>query len=42
MGPQGPTVTGTANVMSAATLARGRTIIRGAAGSRRLSISEGS
>ncbi len=30
VGPQGPTVTGTANVMSAATLARGRTIIRGA------------
>jgi UDP-N-acetylglucosamine 1-carboxyvinyltransferase len=30
-GPQGPTVTGTANVMSAATVARGRTIIRSAA-----------
>jgi UDP-N-acetylglucosamine 1-carboxyvinyltransferase len=30
-GPCGPTVTGTANVMSAATLARGRTILRGAA-----------
>ena len=30
-GPSGPTVTGTANVMSAATLARGRTVIRGAA-----------
>ena len=30
-GPNGPTVTGTANVMSAAVLARGTTIIRGAA-----------
>ncbi|MEX0677525.1 MAG: UDP-N-acetylglucosamine 1-carboxyvinyltransferase [Pirellulales bacterium] len=30
-GPRGPTVTGTANVMSAATVARGRTIIKGAA-----------
>jgi len=30
-GPRGPTVTGTANVMAAATLARGRTVIRGAA-----------
>jgi UDP-N-acetylglucosamine 1-carboxyvinyltransferase len=30
-GPAGPTVTGTANVMSAATLARGKTIITGAA-----------
>ncbi len=30
-GPWGPTVTGTANVMSAATLARGTTIITGAA-----------
>jgi UDP-N-acetylglucosamine 1-carboxyvinyltransferase len=30
-GPQGPTVTGTANVMSAAAVARGRTIIRSAA-----------
>lgn len=30
-GPRGPTVTGTANVMSAAALARGRTILRGAA-----------
>ncbi|MBI3836930.1 MAG: UDP-N-acetylglucosamine 1-carboxyvinyltransferase [Planctomycetia bacterium] len=30
-GPFGPTVTGTANVMSAATLAVGRTVIRGAA-----------
>lgn len=30
-GPHGPTVTGTANVMSAATLARGRTIITSAA-----------
>lgn len=30
-GPRGPTVTGTANVMSAAVVARGRTIIRGAA-----------
>ena len=30
-GPQGPTVTGTANVMTAATMARGRTTIRGAA-----------
>jgi len=30
-GPCGPTVTGTANVLSAATLARGRTIITGAA-----------
>lgn len=30
-GPAGPTVTGTANVMSAATLAEGRTIISGAA-----------
>ena len=30
-GPLGPTVTGTANVMSAATLARGRTVISGAA-----------
>ena len=30
-GPRGPTVTGTANVMSAATVARGRTILRGAA-----------
>ncbi|MCH8046645.1 MAG: UDP-N-acetylglucosamine 1-carboxyvinyltransferase [Planctomycetes bacterium] len=31
LGPHGATVTGTANVMSAATLARGTTIIRGAA-----------
>jgi UDP-N-acetylglucosamine 1-carboxyvinyltransferase len=31
-GPCGPSVTGTANVMSAATLARGRTIITSAAG----------
>jgi UDP-N-acetylglucosamine 1-carboxyvinyltransferase len=31
LGPRGPTVTGTANVLSAAVLARGRTIIRGAA-----------
>jgi UDP-N-acetylglucosamine 1-carboxyvinyltransferase len=30
-GPRGPTVTGTANVMSAAVLARGRTILTGAA-----------
>jgi len=30
-GPRGPTVTGTANIMSAATLARGKTVIRGAA-----------
>lgn len=30
-GPHGPTVTGTANAMSAATLARGRTILIGAA-----------
>src|SRR5580658_1387743 len=30
-GPHGPTVTGTANVLCAATLARGRTIITGAA-----------
>jgi UDP-N-acetylglucosamine 1-carboxyvinyltransferase len=30
-GPMGPTVTGTANIMSAAVLARGRTVIRGAA-----------
>ena len=30
-GPRGPTVTGTANVLCAAVLARGRTIIRGAA-----------
>jgi UDP-N-acetylglucosamine 1-carboxyvinyltransferase len=30
-GPRGPTVTGTANVMSAATLARGTTVITGAA-----------
>ncbi len=30
-GPRGPTVTGTANVLSAAVLARGRTVIRGAA-----------
>lgn len=30
-GPRGPTVTGTANVLSAAVLARGRTLIRGAA-----------
>jgi UDP-N-acetylglucosamine 1-carboxyvinyltransferase len=30
-GPRGPTVTGTANVMSAATVAHGRTILRGAA-----------
>ncbi|HUY35595.1 MAG TPA: UDP-N-acetylglucosamine 1-carboxyvinyltransferase [Pirellulales bacterium] len=30
-GPRGPTVTGTANVLCAATLARGRTIITGAA-----------
>jgi UDP-N-acetylglucosamine 1-carboxyvinyltransferase len=30
-GPNGPTVTGTANVLCAATLARGRTIITGAA-----------
>jgi UDP-N-acetylglucosamine 1-carboxyvinyltransferase len=30
-GPRGPTVTGTANVMSAATLARGSTVITGAA-----------
>jgi len=30
-GPRGPTVTGTANVLCAATLARGRTIIMGAA-----------
>lgn len=30
-GPHGPTVTGTANVMSAATLARGTTVITGAA-----------
>lgn len=30
-GPSGPTVTGTANVMSAAVLARGTTVIRGAA-----------
>lgn len=30
-GPRGPTVTGTANVLSAAVLARGETIIRGAA-----------
>ena len=30
-GPNGPTVTGTANVMSAAVLARGTTVIRGAA-----------
>ncbi len=30
-GPQGPTVTGTANVMSAAVLAKGRTTITGAA-----------
>jgi UDP-N-acetylglucosamine 1-carboxyvinyltransferase len=31
MGPHGPTVTGTANVLSAAVLARGRTIIKSAA-----------
>jgi UDP-N-acetylglucosamine 1-carboxyvinyltransferase len=31
LGPQGPTVTGTANVLCAATLARGRTVIDGAA-----------
>jgi UDP-N-acetylglucosamine 1-carboxyvinyltransferase len=31
MGPNGPTVTGTANVLSAAVLARGRTIIHNAA-----------
>jgi UDP-N-acetylglucosamine 1-carboxyvinyltransferase len=31
LGPQGPTVTGTANVLCAAVLARGRTVIRGAA-----------
>ena len=31
LGPHGPTVTGTANVLSAAVLARGRTIIRNAA-----------
>ncbi|HUS40675.1 MAG TPA: UDP-N-acetylglucosamine 1-carboxyvinyltransferase [Pirellulales bacterium] len=31
IGPRGPTVTGTANVMCAASLARGATIIRGAA-----------
>jgi UDP-N-acetylglucosamine 1-carboxyvinyltransferase len=31
LGPRGPTVTGTANVLSAAALARGRTIIRNAA-----------
>jgi UDP-N-acetylglucosamine 1-carboxyvinyltransferase len=31
IGPHGPTVTGTANVLSAAVLARGRTIIRNAA-----------
>lgn len=30
-GPRGPSVTGTANVLSAATLARGRTVITGAA-----------
>src|SRR6478752_5699214 len=30
-GPRGPTVTGTANVLSAAVLARGETIVRGAA-----------
>lgn len=30
-GPRGPSVTGTANVLSAATLARGRTLITGAA-----------
>lgn len=30
-GPRGPTVTGTANVLSAAALARGRTVITGAA-----------
>ena len=30
-GPRGPTVTGTANVLSAAVLAAGRTVIRGAA-----------
>jgi UDP-N-acetylglucosamine 1-carboxyvinyltransferase len=30
-GPRGPTVTGTANVLSAAVLARGKTVIRGAA-----------
>ena len=30
-GPRGPTVTGTANVMAAATLARGHTTILGAA-----------
>jgi UDP-N-acetylglucosamine 1-carboxyvinyltransferase len=30
-GPRGPTVTGTANVLCAAALARGRTVIRGAA-----------
>lgn len=30
-GPRGPTVTGTANVLSAATLARGRSVIQGAA-----------
>ena len=30
-GPRGPTVTGTANVLSAATLARGKTLILGAA-----------
>jgi UDP-N-acetylglucosamine 1-carboxyvinyltransferase len=30
-GPRGPTVTGTANVMSAATLARGKTVLRSAA-----------
>ncbi len=31
-GPAGPTVTGTANVLSAAVLARGETLLRGAAG----------
>jgi len=30
-GPRGPTVTGTANILGAAVLARGRTVIRGAA-----------
>ena len=36
-GPRGPTVTGTANVMSAATLARGTTVISGPPRSRRSS-----
>jgi UDP-N-acetylglucosamine 1-carboxyvinyltransferase len=31
LGPHGPTVTGTANILSAAVLARGRTVIRNAA-----------